>query len=52
MFDREKLSLLRVLAKTLFVASGFAGAANAAVTGDSRLIEAARTQDAKAVRAL
>jgi uncharacterized protein len=52
MFDREKLSLLRVLAKTLFVASGFTGAANAAVTGDSRLIEAARTQDAKGFRSI
>jgi ankyrin repeat protein len=45
MFDRQ-------LALTLLVASGFAGAATVADTVDSRLIEAARTQDAKTVRTL
>jgi ankyrin repeat protein len=45
MFDRQ-------LALTLLMASGFAGAASVADTVDSRLIEAARRQDAKTVRTL
>lgn len=52
MFDRHKRHcVVRVLPLMLLVVSGFAGAA-AAGTSDSRLIEAARTQDAKTVRML
>jgi ankyrin repeat protein len=53
MFDRdERHCLVRALALTLLVVSGFAASAAAAESSDSRLIEAARTQDAKTVRAL
>jgi ankyrin repeat protein len=53
MFDRHKRRCwVRALALPLLVASGFAAAANAAETSDSRLLEAARTQDAKTVRTL
>jgi ankyrin repeat protein len=52
MFDGyARHSWLSGLALTLFIASGFAGAA-AAETSESRLVEAARTQDPKAVRTL
>jgi len=44
--------LVRALALTLLVVSGFAGAASAAGSSDSRLLEAARNQDAKTVRSL
>ena len=53
MFDRDdRHCLVRASAWTLLVVSGFAGAATAAGTSDSRLPEAARNQDAKAVRSL
>jgi ankyrin repeat protein len=53
MFDRhERHCLMTALTLTLLVVSGFAGAATAAETSDSRLAEAARTQDAKTVRTL
>lgn len=52
MVDRhQRHCLARRLALTLLVVSGFTVAtATAAVTSDSRLPDAARTQDAKAVR--
>ena len=53
MFDRhQRHCLVRALALTLLVVSGFAGVATAAGTSDSRLLDAARTQDSKTVRAL
>ncbi len=53
MFDRhERHGLVRTLALPLLVVSGLAGVATAAETSDSRLLEAARTQDAQAVRTL
>jgi uncharacterized protein len=53
MSDRaERHCLVRASAWTLLVASGFAGTAIAAGAGDSRLAEAARNQDAMAVRSL
>ncbi len=53
MFDRhERHCLVRASALTLLVVYGFAGAATTAETSDSRLLEAARTQDAKTVRTL
>ncbi len=51
MFDRHERHC-PITALTLLVVSGFAGAATAAETSDSRLPEAARTQDAKTVRTL
>src|SRR3984893_14442171 len=52
MFDcNERRCLVRASAWALLMVSGFS-AANAAETSDSRLPEAARTQDAKAVRSL
>ena len=50
--DDERHCLVRASALTLLVVSGFAGAATTAETSDSRLLEAARTQDAKTVRTL
>jgi uncharacterized protein len=53
MFHRdERHCLVRALVLALLTLSGFAGAATAAETSDSRLLEAARTQDAKTVRTL
>ena len=48
----ERHCWVRASAWALLVASGFAGAATAAGTSDLRLPEAARNQDAKAVRSL
>ena len=44
--------MIRRLTLTLLTVSAFAGAATSAETSDSRLVEAARKQDQKAVRAL
>ncbi len=53
MFDRHlRHCLVGTFALALLVAFGFAGAASAAGTSDLRLPEAARNQDAKAVRSL
>ncbi len=53
MFDRhESHGLVRAVALTLLMAAGFAGSAATAGTSDSRLLDAARTQDAKTVRTL
>jgi len=53
MFDRyQRHCPARPLALTLLIVSGFAGAATAAETGVSPLVEAARSQDAKTVRSL
>ena len=53
MFDRdERRCLARKLVLTLLVLSGFAGSASAADPTDSRLVDAAKNQDAKAVRSL
>ena len=51
MFDPDQRHYF-VKALALLMVSGFAGAATTAESSDSRLLEAARTQDAKAVRAL
>jgi ankyrin repeat protein len=51
MFDPDQRHYF-VTALALLMVSGFAGAATTAESSDSRLLEAARTQDAKAVRAL
>jgi uncharacterized protein len=53
MFDRDdRHCSATAWALALLVVSGFAGAATTAETGDSRLLEAARNQDAKTVRSL
>lgn len=52
MFDRDERHCLVRAAWALLVVSGLAGVASAAGTSDSRLPDAARTQDAKTVRAL
>ena len=53
MFDRdERLCRVADLTLAMFLVSGLAAAAIAAETSDSRLAEAARAQDQKAVRAL
>jgi uncharacterized protein len=53
MVDRdERHCLVSASAWALLMVSGFAGAATAADTSDSRLLEAASNQDAKAVRSL
>jgi len=53
MFDRDhRHCSATAWASTLLAMSGFAGAATTAETSDSRLLEAARTQDAKTVRSL
>ncbi len=53
MFDRdERHYLVRASALTLLSVSIFAGVATAAETADSRLLEAARNQDAESVRSL
>jgi ankyrin len=52
MLDRDETHRrVRGLAVTLLLTSGFAGLATAAELSDSRLVEAARKQDQKAVRA-
>jgi uncharacterized protein len=45
-------TVLTAIALTLLIASGFFGLAHAAETPDSRLVDAARNQDQKAVRTL
>jgi len=52
MFDLHESRGLAVLVSTLLMVSGVATAGTAAETGDPRLVEAARTQDAKTVRTL
>jgi uncharacterized protein len=53
MFDRdERHCSQQPLALTLLLVTAFAGAASAAGTSDSRLVDAARHQDSKTVRAL
>src|SRR5579863_6828081 len=52
MFDLHESRGLAVLVSTLLMVSGVATAGTAAETVDPRLVEAARTQDAKTVRTL
>jgi uncharacterized protein len=52
LFDSDRHRRVTAVAFSLLMVSGFAGLSHAADTGDSRLVEAAKNQDQKAVREL